>query len=297
MTKSRFKPLKINNIITHGKDNAPNIDKSTDNLILPLEDELVLLEQLEEFDLGKFLLKNQGLNGFWTSYIISGYRQKRKLHTLERWLIRKAPTVKAIQERVAIVNDLLQKYLENQTTIASIPCGLMDDLLNLEYPVDLDMQLIGVDLDQKAINLAKENSVRSNLVNCTKFVKKDAWNLGVIDQYNMITSHGLNIYETNDTKVIALYKEFYNALKKDGILITSFLTPPPRLSESSTWENFDEKDLIRQDAIFDDILQAAWQKSYRTEEQMREHLESVGFSIIEVIYDSQKIFPTIIAKK
>ena len=27
MTKSRFKPLKINNIITHGKDNAPNIDK------------------------------------------------------------------------------------------------------------------------------------------------------------------------------------------------------------------------------------------------------------------------------
>jgi len=302
MSKSKFKPVKSSQIISHGKDNASNIEKyisrleSSDNLALPLEEELLLLEQLTEFDFGKFLLKNKGLNGYWTSYIISGYRGKNKLHTLERWIVRKAPLVKATQERARIFTEQLHKYLEDNSTLASIPCGVMDDLLTLDYAPDLDMQLIGIDLDQKAINLAKENAVRCNLINCTKFVKKNAWNLGVVNQYNVISSNGLNIYEPDDHKVIELYKQFHNALKKDGILITSFITPPPGLCENSTWENYEEKDLIRQKAIFGDILQATWQ-AYRTEAQMREHLETAGFSVVEVIYDSSKMFPTIVGRK
>jgi len=302
MSKSKFKPVKSSQIISHGIEKTQSIDKyksrleSADNLVLPLEDELLLLEQLTEFDFGKFLLKNKGLNGYWTSYIINGYRQSNKLHSLENWIIRKAPLVKATRERSFIFTEQLQKYLEDKSTLASIPCGVMDDLLTLDYAPDLDMQLIGIDLDQKAINLAKENAVRNNLINCTKFVKKNAWSLGVVDQYNIISSNGLNIYESNDQKLIELYKQFYQALKTDGILITSFITPPPELSENSIWENYEEKDLIRQQAIFGDILQATWQ-AYRTESQMRKHLEAAGFSIIEVIYDSCKIFPTIVAKK
>ena len=45
-----------------------------------------------------------------------------------------------------------------------------------------------------------------------------------------------------------------------------------------------------------DIIQAAWQ-AFRTEKQTRHQLETAGFSIVEVIYDSQGMFPTIVAKK
>lgn len=302
MTKSRFKPIKTDKIISHGYHNDFNIDKyrsrleSSNNLVLSLKDELSLLDQLTAFDLGKFLLKNKGLNGYWSSYIITGYMEKKKLHILEKWLVRKAPLIKATQERAEIFTEQLEKYLEDDFTLASIPCGVMDDLLTLNYGADLNVELIGVDLDQKTINLAKVNALKNNLINCTKFVKKDAWSLGVTNKYNIISSNGLNIYEKDNEKVIKLYKEFYNALKVNGILITSFITPPPELSEDSTWENYDEKDLLRQKAIFGDILQANWQ-TFRTEAETRNQLESAGFSIIEVIYDSCKMFPTIVASK
>lgn len=67
-----------NNLITHNTEFIKDIDltlyqenlRSKKSLILPLNVELELLNQLAEFDLGRFLLLNKGLNGYRTSYII-----------------------------------------------------------------------------------------------------------------------------------------------------------------------------------------------------------------------------------
>ena len=96
--------------------------------------------------------------------------------------------------------------------------------------------------------------------------------------------------------MIELYKNFYNALKPGGTLITSFLTPPPAISYNSPWKNYDPEALIKQKAIFGDVIGSKWQ-NFRTEEETRSQLEKADFKVVDVIYDHQQMFPTIIATK
>ena len=50
-------------------DLKEQLQKKT-GLALPLEEELKILEELQSFELGQFLLANKGLDGFWTAYVI-----------------------------------------------------------------------------------------------------------------------------------------------------------------------------------------------------------------------------------
>ena len=286
-------------LITHGDTNLANhrdhLEK-TESLALPLAEELDLLRQLNEFDFGRFLLKNKGINGYWTAYMIIHGPKKDLSHPLEKWILTRAPIVCATQERFKIFQQKLQHYVRSHTTLADIPCGLMDSLLLLNYDQTKDVRLVGIDLDPESIQLAKENSQHHGKAPMVSFKKEDAWNLSAHNEYDVITSNGLNFYEPDDQKVVALYGQFYKALKPKGILITSFLTPPPALSPESTWKKFDTKDLKKQKALFVDIVQAKFQ-AFRTEAQTRQQFESVGFKVLEVIYDKQGMFPTIIAQK
>lgn len=268
---------------------------SKTDLSLPLDVEMDLLDQLCEFEFGRFLLINKGLNGYWTSYAILHGIKKENLTPLESWMLHSAPDVKATRERFQIFNSQLQKYLRSDIKIASIPCGLMDDLYSLDYTDLKNIKLVGIDIDQESLDLSSENSKKYGLQN-VEHIKKDAWDLGVKEEYDLITSNGLNIYQSDENKVVDLYKEFYKALKAEGILITSFLTPPPIMSKESTWKNYNPEDAIKQKVIFSDIIEATWQ-SFQTEEQTRQQLEKAGFFVLETIYDSQGMFPTIIAKK
>jgi ubiquinone/menaquinone biosynthesis C-methylase UbiE len=269
--------------------------QTTQNLIFPLETTLKLLEDLTQFELGRFLLENQGLNGYWTSYIILYGPQKKGLSNLENWLLHKAPVVKATQERFTIFQRVIQHHLKNSMRLLSIPCGTMDDLIRLDYSNLSNIHLVGIDLDPNSIKLAQSNATAHGLPN-VQFVQQNAWELNSCDHYDLITSNGLNIYETDETKVIELYKKFFYALKSKGILVTSFLTPPPTLSAESSWKNIDPEDLKKQQALFIDIIQPKWQV-FRTESQMRQHLETAGFKVREIIYDIQGMFPTIVAEK
>ncbi len=290
------------NLISHS-DTMPHYDlaehqerlKASQNLVLPLEQELSLLEQINEFELGRFLLLNKGLNGYWTSYIILHGPQKQQLHPLEHWLLHHAPAVVATQQRFALFKKHLQQQMKSGMTLASVPCGLMDDLLGLDYSDHYDIKLVGIDLDENSLKLAQEN-VQKHQNMAVSLIKKNAWDLEIDEQYDILTSNGLNIYEPDDKKVVALYKQFFKALKPQGILITSFLTPPPVLAPNSTWKNYDPAAALKQKAVFVDILQVAWQ-SFRTEEQTREQLMEAGFTDIDIIYDKQGMFPTVIARK
>lgn len=262
---------------------------------LPADVTFDLLIQLAQFELGRFLLKNKGLNGYWTAYVIIHGPQMKNLHPLEKWILHAAPTVKATQERFEIFREILQKHLRSDMHISSIPCGLMDDLLSLNYRDIDNVLLTGVDLDTHSILGAQENAKKYGLKN-VNFHQKDAWKLDVDQEYDMITSNGLNIYEQDDSRVVALYQQFYQALKPGGLLVTSFLTPPPALSSESTWKNVNMADALKQKAIFSDIVDVTWQ-AFRTENQVKEQLEKAGLEVLDIIYDAQGIFPTILARR
>ncbi len=260
---------------------------------LPISEELALLKQLNEFPLGRFLLNNQGLNGYWTDYIVFKAYDEKISHPLEDFLINKCPGFKATQERFRLFQNQIQGYAQSNDNILSIPCGLMSDLLTLEHDERSLMNLYGIDLDNDSLEYIKEKrQLHSKLF----LIQGDAWNLDYKNYFKIITSNGLNIYEKNQEKLISLYKGFHKALKKDGILITSFLTPPPSVDSKSPWKNFNEKDLILQRAIFEDILGVKW-TNYETVDSIMQKMTVVGFKLDKIQYDSQNMFPTITLKK
>ena len=293
-------------IISH-KENTINLDKEIDrlkaskSLVLPLEREIELLKQLNSFDLGRSLLSSGGVNGYWISYIINKGFGKHIDNELEYWILNQAPLVMATQQRFGIFQKSLQHYLKSDSVMVSIPCGVMDDLLGLDYSNAENVKLVGIDLDQKALDLAEQNKQKHHLSNVeVVFAKEDAWKLSATNEYDLITSSGLNIYEPDIDQIIALYAQFCKALKPGGILVTSFVTPSPKISKDSPWKDYVESDLLMQQAVFGDLVNATWQTKrtiYMTAEQMTLHLTKAGFEVIEVIYDKQSMFPTIIARK
>lgn len=291
--------LAESHLITHGtselESHKERLEKA-ENLTLPLAEELDLLRQMNEFEFGRFLLKNKGINGYWTAYMIIHGPKKDLKHPLEKWILMRAPILLATQERFKIFQQKLQQYVCSDTTLAAIPCGLMDSLLLLKYDHAKNVRLVGIDLDPDSLKLAKENAQHQGKAHMSSFKEEDAWSLSAQNEYDVITSNGLNFYEPDDQKVVALYGQFYKALKPKGILITSFLTPSPALSVDSPWKNFDAEDAKKQKALFVDIVQVRFQV-FRTEAQTRQQLESVGFKILNVIYDKQGMFPTIVAQK
>lgn len=268
---------------------------SSDNLCIDKEEELEMVDELQKFELGQFLLKNKGLNGYWSSYVIHDASQINLDNPLENWIINRAPLIKATQEQHHISQTQINQYMHPNSIIASVPCGTMHELHSLNFDGVYDIKLVGVDLDEESINIAKANFKPSRFCT-TELYKQDAWNLQDKGRYNVMISNGLNIYEPDDDKVVSLYSQFHDALTSQGVLITSFFTPPPEMSNKSTWKNYNQEDLLKQKALFSDIIQAKWQV-YRTEDETRDHLEKAGFKVVRVIYDSQGMFPTVVAQK
>ena len=300
------------NLITHEKADPPfdlqlEVKKlsSRKDLKLPTNEALAILYELNSFDLGRFLLRHRGLNGYWTSYIILGATNVYLDNNLEYWLVHKAPTVRATRERFYIFQDQLKIAIKSKqekfgkkyvVSVASIPCGLMDDLLSMDYKKGQNIRLIGVDLDQQSLKIAKSNIAKHGKQKISKLYERSAWDLGFSEEFDIILSNGLKIYEPDDNKIVELYRQFYKSLRKEGVVITSFLTYPPALSKNSPWKNVVQEDLLKQAAIFVDILKVKW-SVYRTENLARQQLIDAGFKIIGVYHDTQSIFPTIVAKK
>ena len=277
---------------------------SQGNIGMLVEEQLALLDQLTKFDLGNFLLKNKGLNGEWTSYVILHGPEKEDLSPLERWFLNEAPVVLATRERYSIFQREIQARLKEGMSLASVPCGVMEDLMTLDFSKLRNISLFGLDLDSESISLAKAKETQ--LKNAGKlpksmsisFDKIDAWSLGQEGVFDILVSNGLNIYGSDDGRVTDLYRKYHQALKPGGILITSFLTPPPTLNSGSPWkmDQLNPDDLLKQKVLMGDIVGAKW-TCFRTEAQTRQQLEEAGFRNIQIIYDTKGLFPTIIAEK
>lgn len=266
-----------------------------ENLCLPLQEALSLVDQLAAFELGQFLLKNKGLNGYWTAYAILYGKNKKNISPIEYWLINKAPGILATQERFDIFQKEILKRLKPAMHIASLPCGLMEDFLSLPPECLQDINITGIDLDDASLKHAQKLALDRELNHC-QFVARDAWDLNFHESFDLISSNGLNIYEPNTERLISFYQEIAKALRPKGVLITSYLSHPDDKAKPPALKNITPEDALKQKTIFQDILQVKWQ-CYQTEETSRMQLQAAGFTIEDIIYDSRCLFPTIIAKK
>lgn len=272
-----------------------------------VERQLELLQQLSQFDFGRFLLQNKGVNGYWTHYVLTHPWYGRKtgknnrgesFTNLEHFLLDEAPTILATQQRFQFFLVENQKSVASNSSLACIPSGMMGELLYLNFDNTDNIQLIGVDYDAIALQEAKNLAAERNLTDLIQVEQRDAWQLNYNNAFDLISSNGLNIYEPNDDKVVMLYNQFYRALKKGGKLVTSFLTPPIGLHDRTEWDthSINPDHLLLQKIIFVDIVQATWQ-CFRSSATTKTQLESVGFKDIGFIYDQAKMFPTVVAFK
>ncbi|BEV14775.1 methyltransferase domain-containing protein [Herbaspirillum sp. DW155] len=263
--------------------------------------QIELLEELSRFELGRFLLKNRGLNAYWTHQLVT-YSPESVQHTnmrgLERWTFEKLPAAQATRERYGIFRRHLQALVQHGQVLASIPCGWMGELLLLDYGPNPDISLVGIDLDAQALKGAQALAQQQGLSKHLTLRCEDAWSAGAEAEFDVLTSNGLNIYETDDNRVIMLYRAFFRALKPGGTLVTSFLTPPPTLSTQSPWNmnEIEPQALQLQHLLFVRIIEAKW-NAFRTHAQTRAQLEEAGFTDIVFDDDRSRMFPTVIAKK
>jgi SAM-dependent methyltransferase len=166
----------------------------------------------------------------------------------------------------------------------------------MDYSRVVGVTRVGIDLDPEtlaqAAQLARERGLKS------EFIQQDAWEIKSDQQFDLIASSGLTIYIRDDERVRNLYRIFFRALKPGGILVTSFLTPPPVPNEQTEWDlsKVDQDAALLQKILFVDILDAGW-RAYRPEATVVDQLKSTGFVDLQVIYDQAHIFPTVIARR
>lgn len=300
----RSNPLELSEVVT---DIQQRITAAGDLEHVSVAQQLDLLDQLTQFDLGRFLLINKGLNGYWTDYILTHPWYGRKtgknnsgdpFSKVETFLLDQAPSLLATQQRFEIFLRENQKMVVNNAVLACIPCGLMGELLHLNFDAVDTISLLGIDFDSETLKEAESLAAKRQLTDWATFMQKDAWSLDVMNTYDLISSNGLNIYEPDNDKVTELYREFHMALKPGGKLVTSFLTPPPSDIDSGDWlmDKIDQSNLLLQKTLFVDILGVKWQ-CFRSSFQTQAQLESVGFKDIQFIYDQAHMFPTVTAIK
>lgn len=283
------------------------IRQSEDLSSSSLEEHEKLIDQLAEFPLGIFWLQNRGTNGFWTDYMIqhqyagrfSGRDSDgRTLTEFEKFLLDKFPLVVATQQRAVHFRNIIQRHVKEGAVIASLPCGLMRDLLSLDFTGIVNFKLIGIDLDPHSLALAEKLAADHGLTKQVTFYQADAWQQPNPEQFSLLTSNGLNVYEPDDEKVLQLYRHFFQSLVPGGALVTSTITPPPVVDPSSDWEisKIDLEALRLQKILFADILKFNF-ASLRSTSQTVFQLEVAGFENIDIIWDECRVFPTIIAQK
>jgi len=265
--------------------------QQTESLFLPKKKTLSLLHQLTEFPLGRFLLQNKGLNGYWTAYIFRNRTDHDTCHPLEKWLLTRSLYVMA-RERFYVFQKEIKQSLFPGISMASLPCGIMDDLLHLDYNGLEDFKLTGIDYDEESLHFAKLNAAEQNLADKTTFILKDAWQLDIEEAFDLLTSNGLNMYESSPQRLVDLYKNFAKALVKGGKLLLSFIPPPPK----EGLKGISEEDFMIERALFGDIIQINY-LNFSSEEEITQQLNQSGFDVEHIIYNQYGVAPVLVAYK
>lgn len=264
---------------------------------ISVEDQLKYVDELAQFPLGRILLEKRSIDTEWTDYIIT-HTNKKKCAPLEDFILNRSPFTKGWRELLKNFQKLSKENLKDGVVLASIPCGAMRELLELDYSSISNFTIIGIDIDLNSLSLAKKFAIQKGLSKNIRLYQQDAWKLPYNSEIDIITSCGLNIYISDQKKVLDLYRQFFKALKPGGKLIIGFLTYPPEEAKDSEWrlKQISSKDILLEKILYKDILDVEW-RNFRTSKEFESELRMVGFTYITFYYDELHVFPTIIAKK
>ncbi len=251
-----------------------------------VEEQLSIVEEMAKTEIGKWRLAHRALNGYWTDRV---KRYDGRATSPFDAKLMEMPVCQAARKVYQVGRALVQEQLRAGQILASVPCGLMRDLLTLDYSKTPDVQLVGVDLDPESLTIAANTARERNLEDKTTFWLRDAWNLPFENTLDLITSHGLNTYIDDRERLLALYRSFYRALKPGGKLLITFL------NDAKRWKVSKEA-LLFQRIVTQDICETDCRHSC-TEEEIGAHLKAAGFNNIEFCYDDVGFPPTVLAFK
>lgn len=271
-----------------------------------VERQLEILDCFNSCRLGNFIINARGADGFWTDYMINYPNTGRSLglnldsqplNEMEDFLLNRSPIVTSSQERFSIFQKVMQAEIKDGFTAASVPCGMMRDLISLDYSGKKNVRLLGVDIDAHSLELAKSLADMEEMRNIG-LIQGDAWDLPFDNELDLLTSNGLNIYVDDKEKVIDLYRSFYKALKPGGKLVCGVLTYSPYSQRETDWnlDHFTADDLLMEKILHKDILDINWQ-NFRSIDELEDDFLAAGFKSVEVIMDKGRVFPTIVATK
>ena len=265
-----------------------------------VERQLDLVDQLTQFEFGRHMLTHQGeVDGYWTYYAIRhNFTPFQNLKPLERFMFEKAPYMKAALQCFRNIQTFLQGKLKEGMLLASVPSGVMADLLTLDFRGLKRFELIGVDIDLKSNQYAQDLAFERGVTSHVHFYERDAWNLGLKNVCDGIVCNGLTCYEPNETKQADLYRQFHEALKPGGFLVLSFLTPPPGIRHRCEWvlDKISLEDALLQKVLFFDVLNSCWQTFFTTD-QIRSLVQSAGFTDVSFMFDEARLIPIALASK
>ncbi len=264
------------------------LTREGDTEIATLSEKLDILDELTRFELGRFLILNKGLDGNWSHYIAYEFprlaENMKPQPSMERTLIEMLGEME-LWTRLELVKKLLQKEMRNGISLLSVPCGVMAALSTLDFSQLSDFKLCGVDLDPNVLQAAREFNKKQGLASHTEFLCRDAWNLGLNNQFDIVVSMGLNIFVGDFDKVLDLYRSLRATLKPGGKLMVSFMTPYPFRDPNT------ERDLssLNQNAVrlhrivLSEIVKTGV-VNFCSSQQMIDQLKTIGFSKVEIHY-------------
>nr|BFD31546.1 class I SAM-dependent methyltransferase [Pigmentibacter ruber] len=308
-----MKNYEINNIVSHKIYQGENFEKTKIKIMQRIKEKkldttteqelILLLEKMYSTEMGRFMIEHSGFNGYWTEYVCSYPDLKKQGFKLtenefEKYLLENLPFYLATQSRFQIFKTEIKKRLRDNISIASLPCGLMTDILLQDFKGINNFQLHGIDLDQSALDQAKAIALSKGLIHHCTFTREDGRKIEHKNQFDLVTSNGFNIYVDDEDKNIAFYKKIYQALTDKGELITSTIVPPPTEDPYSSWElKKINLDALKIQAIVMNYFTEFNKNNFKSAEKLCIILKKAGFNEFQVIPDNLGIFPTIIAKK
>lgn len=277
------------------------LEKAGDTETGPLAEKIKILHELTQFELGRFLLLNQGYNGYWTHFCVyqfpRSFEVRKNCHPLEREILN-IWVMDGWRERFGTFQTLLQNELKEKVSMLSVPCGFMADMLTLDFRDLKEYELVGVDLDPNSLEGAKSLAKEKGIEKHTHFLMKDALDMQLAESFDVVCSHGLNMYLPSEAQVLELYRQFYKSLRASGKLIISYLTPQKFEFASSERDlrPADPASIRLQKLIFHEIIDLKFYH-YVSTEQMIENIKKTGFRDVKIFFNKYKHLNTLVALK
>lgn len=185
---------------------------------------------------------------------------------------------------------IVNRQITSDSTIASIPCGLMRELLTLDYEGERP-HIVGVDKDPLSLAASKELA-KELAISHVEFYLKDALFLGPIRSVDVIVSNGLSVY-LDDAELLDLFQQFQGSIRPGGYFLTTHMTPEAEWNpEHATEENLQfHRDFFR------NIVRGRWLSHLRSIDQVCAMLDEAGFDIVEIRPGETGIFPIYLTRR